>query len=57
MSGIKNILKTESASFGYLRQRVKNFLLKDIDLEIDEGELVCMLGINGFRQVNIFKNH
>jgi iron complex transport system ATP-binding protein len=47
MSGIKNILKTESASFGYLRQRVKNFLLKDIDLEIDEGELVCMLGING----------
>jgi cobalamin transport system ATP-binding protein len=47
MAEIKNILKIESGSFGYFRQGVKNFLLKDINLEINKGELVCMLGING----------
>ena len=39
----------------------KNFgvleVLKGIDLEISKGEVVCVIGPSGLREINTFKMH
>ena len=47
MTDRQSILKIISGQFGYQTQGTKNTLLNDINVDIFEGELVCMLGING----------
>jgi iron complex transport system ATP-binding protein len=40
-------LKTQNLSIGYQNKNTTNVLHKDINLEVNQGELVCLLGPNG----------
>ena len=43
----RNILETNSLEIGYKRRRETHSVLKDINLTLKLGELVCFLGPNG----------
>ncbi|MDR3332945.1 MAG: ABC transporter ATP-binding protein [Synergistaceae bacterium] len=47
------ILKVENASFGYSRD---NLILRDIDFELREGEIMAVLGPNGIGKTTLLKN-
>lgn len=43
----KTLLHTENLSVGYASGKVRKLLIEDINVAMQEGELVCLLGQNG----------
>ena len=41
------MIKTENVSFKYPGQEEENYALKDINIKINKGEFVAILGHNG----------
>lgn len=48
------MIKLENVSFKYKNEKE---ILKDINLEIKEGEFISIIGKNGSRKIYIGKNH
>lgn len=51
----KHILETNSLEIGYKRRRELHSVLKDINLSLQLGELVCFLGPNGVGKSTLLK--
>lgn len=50
-----NIVKISRADFGYRTKGISRILLKNINLEIQAGELVCIIGKNGSGKSTMLK--
>ena len=48
------MIKLQNVNFGYKKG---NNILKDINLEINEGEFISIIGKNGSREIYYCKNY
>ncbi len=56
MEHTEPILDIRKAAFGYSSFRGETVLLRDIDLQLNEGELVCLIGRNGSGKSTLLKS-
>ncbi len=50
------ILKTESLNIGYEKKNERNSIASNIDIEINESELVAVIGINGIGKSTLLRS-
>lgn len=55
MSEKKYILKTENLSIGYTSKKRKTVIAEDLDIVLNSGELVCLLGKNGIGKSTLLR--
>lgn len=51
-----SILKTENLSVGYRSKRKTTIIAKDINIELNKGELVAVIGINGVGKSTLLRS-
>ena len=50
------MIKTENLTFGFENDTEENLILKGIDLEVKNGEFLCILGHNGSGKSTLAKH-
>ena len=57
MSNNKNILTTTNLSIGYKSKSTENVIAKNLNLKLQEGKLISLIGENGIGKSTFLKSY